>query len=143
MRMLNLNDLVNEFVSVMVTHVVVVDAADVVVVVVVVVAGVNDDADLNDVAKVFVNFHLIDHWQHKQQPLQPLLHFVVAAVEDVLGRVNDVVVNDFVHCQLLNSMIMMMMMMMMAQCQLEASVLHLLAMNCHLNDKAILVKIVC
>lgn len=128
--MLNLIDLVNEFVSVMVT-LVVVDVVDVVAAV-----DVDDGADLNDVAKVFENCHLIVHWQHKQQPLRPLLHFVVAGAEDVLGRVDDVVVDDFVHCQLLYSM-------MMAQCQLEASVLHLLAMNCRLNDKAILVKIVC
>ena len=132
--MLNLIDLVNEFVSVMVT-LVVVDVVDVVVVVVVVV-GADDGADLNDVAKVFENFHWTGHWQHKQQPLRPLLHFVVAGAVDVLGRVDDVVVDDFVHCQLLYSM-------MMAQCQLEASVLHLLAKNCRLNDKAILVKIVC
>lgn len=130
MRMLNLIDLVNEFVSLMVT-LVVVDA-----VVAAVAVDVDDGADLNDVATVFANFHLIDHWQHKQQPLRPLLHFVVAGAGDVLGRVDDVVVDDFVHCQLLYSM-------MMAQCQLEASVLHLLAMNCRLNDKAILVKIVC
>lgn len=59
MMTLNLIDLVNEFVSLMVTLVVV----DVVAAV-----DVDDGADLNDVATVFANFHSIDHWQHKQQP---------------------------------------------------------------------------